>query len=52
MFDEIEVNTANMRTGSKAGQCCFPEPSGSGFGLFVLRRNPLIPPHAQSIRHI
>jgi len=39
----------NKRVGSRAGQCFCPEPSGSGFGLFVLGVIVPIPPHTPNI---
>ncbi len=42
-------NAANKRVGSRAGQCFFPEPTGSGFRLFVLGVIVPIPPHTQNI---
>jgi hypothetical protein len=30
------IESHNKRVGSRVGQWCFSEPTGSGFGLFVL----------------
>jgi hypothetical protein len=36
---EMRDDATNKRVGNSVSQCLCPEPSGSGFRLFVLRRD-------------
>jgi len=42
-------DVANKRVGCRVGQWFYPEPSGSGFRLFVFGVIVPIPPHTQNI---